>query len=276
MDRQRLVTQLREHGLGRVAQRLGAMAEDCLRLVSEPLGDDDIAVGQSKLGGSPDLPVDLPWPTWNEVPLAFVGQIATDGLGGFACASALPGNTVLSFFYHPDQATWGFDPKDRGSWRVLSFASKQPLQRRHSPLLSYRSCALSVIEVVRLPDPASQLVQGLALTAEEEEGYSDFYGLDDDYEHQLLGHPKIIQNDMTLECQLASNGIYCGTPEAYQDKRVIELAPGAADWRLLLQVSSDDKADMMWGDVGCLYFWITKVALANHDFGGVWMILQCH
>jgi uncharacterized protein YwqG len=29
-----------------------------------------------------------------------------------------------------------------------------------------------------------------------------------------------------------------------------------ANWRLLLQLDTDDAAGMKWGDVGTLYFWI--------------------
>ena len=63
--------------------------------------------------------------------------------------------------------------------------------------------------------------------------------------HRLLGHPDPVQGDMQLECQLASNGIDCGDAGGYRDPRVPALRPGAADWRLLLQIDSDDAAGMM-------------------------------
>ena len=40
----------------------------------------------------------------------------------------------------------------------------------------------------------------------------------------------------------------------------------AADWRLLLQLDTDDEASMMWGDLGRLYFWITGDALRRRAF----------
>jgi uncharacterized protein YwqG len=42
-----------------------------------------------------------------------------------------------------------------------------------------------------------------------------------------------------------------GEPFDWNDPSV---ASAAADWQLLLQVASDDDADMMWGDVGQLYY----------------------
>jgi uncharacterized protein YwqG len=81
---------------------------------------------------------------------------------------------------------------------------------------------------------------------------------------------------MDLECQLVSHGVYCGDESGYKSPRRAELENGKADWLLLLQLDSDDDADMMWGDAGRLYFWINKNDLARRDFSKVWMILQCY
>jgi len=93
--------------------------------------------------------------------------------------------------------------------------------------------------------------------------------------HRLLGHPDPIQGDMQLECQLASNGIYVGDPAGYTDPRAAALRPRATEWRLLFQVDSEDAADMMWGDVGRLYYWIRDADLRASNFDNCWMILQC-
>lgn len=80
---------------------------------------------------------------------------------------------------------------------------------------------------------------------------------------------------MYEECQLAANGIYCGSPEGRQDPRVPVLMEGADQWKLLVQVDSDDGAGMMWGDMGRLYFWIRREDPAEARFDRVWMVLQC-
>lgn len=33
--------------------------------------------------------------------------------------------------------------------------------------------------------------------------------------------------------------------------------------------------NMMWGDVGRIYFWIREQDLKNFDFDKTWLILQC-
>ncbi len=66
-------------------------------------------------------------------------------------------------------------------------------------------------------------------------------------QHRLLGHAQVIQNPMELKCQLASNGVYCGTPEDYRSERAKQLEAGAADWRLLLQIDTDEPGPgWMW------------------------------
>jgi uncharacterized protein YwqG len=80
---------------------------------------------------------------------------------------------------------------------------------------------------------------------------------------------------MDLECQLVSNGLYCGDESGYNDARAKLLEENRSDWVLLLQIDSDDFCEMMWGDCGMLYFWIRKEDLAARNFDDVWMILQC-
>lgn len=91
----------------------------------------------------------------------------------------------------------------------------------------------------------------------------------------MFGWPDLVQNPMQLECQLTSSGIYTGNPAGYRHPRAAELAPGAADWLLLLQLDSDDEIGWMWGDVGTIYYWIRRQDLAAARFDQVWMIFQC-
>jgi uncharacterized protein YwqG len=99
---------------------------------------------------------------------------------------------------------------------------------------------------------------------------------EDMHHHQMLGFPSPVQNDdMELECQLASNGIYVGNPEGYRDPRVPELKRGSDEWKLLLQLDTDDDTGWMWGDAGTLYFWVRERDAREGDFSKVWMIFQC-
>jgi uncharacterized protein YwqG len=93
--------------------------------------------------------------------------------------------------------------------------------------------------------------------------------------HQLRGAPAEVQHGLFHECQLASNGVDCGSPEDAQTPRAIELAPGAKDWRLLLQIDSDDDGPAwMWGDTGRLYYCLHRDDLAARRFDRSWCVQQ--
>jgi uncharacterized protein YwqG len=53
-------------------------------------------------------------------------------------------------------------------------------------------------------------------------------------------------------------------------------ASAPADWRLLLQLDTDDDAGMMWGDTGRLYFWVREQDARAGDFSKTWLVLQCY
>ena len=56
---------------------------------------------------------------------------------------------------------------------------------------------------------------------------------------------------MRLECQLVTNGIYCGWPSGYKDPRRAELEKGVPDWQLLAQFdSSEARLGWMGADMG--------------------------
>jgi uncharacterized protein YwqG len=56
---------------------------------------------------------------------------------------------------------------------------------------------------------------------------------------------------------------------------VAALESGASNWRLLLQLDTDDDLGVMWGDCGTLYYWVEEQASRSGHFSNVWLILQC-
>jgi uncharacterized protein YwqG len=81
---------------------------------------------------------------------------------------------------------------------------------------------------------------------------------------------------MRLECQLVTNGIYCGDAFGYKGPRVALLEPGAVDWQLLLQIDSDEyRLGWVWGDAGRLYFWARNQEIEAAEFDGSWALHQC-
>ena len=71
---------------------------------------------------------------------------------------------------------------------------------------------------------------------------------DDGNANKLLGYSDNIQGEMELECELVTNGLYCGNASGYTDPKRKMLEPNAKKWRLLLQIDSNEENGMMWGD----------------------------
>jgi len=137
-------------------------------------------------------------------------------------------------------------------------------------------CAkLSFYNQFELPDYYSNYGEEFELSEEERDKYWDLCDLEEMTINKILGHSNNIQGEMELECELVTNGIYCGSPEGYKSEKAKELAKNYKHWNLLLQIDSNDEANMMWGDVGRIYLWITDEDLKNKNFENSWLILQC-
>jgi uncharacterized protein YwqG len=285
MNKEELKTKLDKAGLARVSNQLLSLAKMSIRFTSSKSNDKGIPIGGSKIGGYPDLPFGFSYPKWKNVPLAFLAQINLAEISGFNASSDLPSSGFLSFFYNAAQETWGFDPKDKGSWQVYYFADLNAIQRIEFPNDlpdegSYLPCSLSFFEELTLPPWESIVIENLNLTREEMDVYvelpDNILSSRSGLINRILGYPEQIQGDMQIECQMVSNGIYYGDTKVHEHPRYKELKPGSIDWVLLLQLDSEeDNAQMIWGDVGRVYFWIHKKSLANREFDKVWFQLQC-
>ncbi len=238
----------------------------------------------SKIGGLPNLPDALAWPQWKGKSLAFLCQLDLADLPSAPGLPELPRTGCLYFFYDQEQSTWGFDPKDQGSWQVLYVPDqvRDCPPREAPPGLEenclYREKPVTFSLVQLYPDWQDSRVQSLGLADRQVEEYLTLRDsvFADQPAHHLFGYPSPIQdNDMDLECQLVTHGLYCGDDVAYHDGRKSKLEPGRTDWTLLLQLDTDDDTRMRWGDCGMLYFWIRKDDLKAGRFADCWMILQC-
>jgi len=240
--------------------------------------------GKSKIGGLPSLPDAIPWPEWKSKSLSFLCQIDLGEIPENCDRQGLPTTGMLYFFYNQEQETWGFDPKDIGSWRVI-YSTKSPevndIRAAPSDLSKdfvYAERTISFFPIQTYPDWQDRRVYALELSDIQSDQYIDicYKVFGEAPAHHLFGHPTPIQgNEMDLECQLVSNGIYGGDASGYQNPKTKELESGRVDWILLFQLDTDDDAKMMWGDSGMLYFWIRKQDLEKGQFDKCWMILQC-
>ena len=237
----------------------------------------------SHLGGLPRLPDGVAWPVRNGMRMGFLARLSLAELHRAHPISWVPAQGALLFFYDWDEQPWGFDPKDRGGWMVLHVPDlPEPLpsgERSYAEegdALPHCNVHFAPVEV--FPSYSRGPVHRLELTDEEFYEYCSivdevFHGSP---KHQISGFPSPVQaDDMELECQLVANGLYCGDGSGYDDPRVKDLRSGAANWRLLLQLDSDDELNVMWGDMGMIYFWVEEDKASRGDFSNTWLVLQC-
>lgn len=241
--------------------------------------DNKIKIGQSKIGGKPDLLATSAWPITNDnKSLSFIGQLNCAELKSFDVDNLLPNEGLLSFFYCSEQEAWGFDPKDADRFNVIYTDSIDNLERIDYPkdleeFSIFQPNELKFASSLSLPGWEHDSIEGV-LSDDQIDNYIDINcGAD----NQIFGYANCIQGPMELECQLVTNGLYCGDSSGYEDPKIKEVESGKEDWILLLQIDSEEEnAGMMWGDSGKLYYWIKKQDLKDKNFDKSWFVLQCY
>jgi uncharacterized protein YwqG len=269
-------------GLARYAPAVAKMVRPAVQLKTRKVPASALAIGQSRIGGVPDLPARFQWPTYQGKHLAFIAQINLADVARVMPDGPLPQKGQLWFFYAWDQEHWGFDPKDAGS-AVVHYEADAKLARRALPgdipeEGRFASCAVGFRAYDDIPDgsddrvlPSNADEPTLLHYIEVRTRVASTTGTS----HKLLGHPEPVQNPMEIECAAVTNGIYFGDAKADESPRYRQADATKYDWRLLMQVDSDDDADMMWGDSGMIYFWIRDQDLRARRFDKTWMLLQC-
>jgi hypothetical protein len=237
-------------------------AQPCVRIM--PGGS-----GRSRLGGEPDL--SGPWPRMNGAALAFVAQIDLAEVRSADGPEWLPAEGRLMFFYSFEHLPWGAYPEDLGA-AVAIYETSPPIRRAAPDDLHidarFRGYDIGFAPSVSYP---SEDRVGIESGIESGLSHADYRAFRDRViplspqapSHQIGGFPDLVQWDtMEGECEKIAEQL------GWSD------GSGAADWRLLLQVDTDEEADMMWADVGEIYFWVREADARAGDFSKVWMILQ--
>lgn len=267
-----LLSTIRRHGVERFSDILGGLALRSIRLRSKAPGSH--MPGTSRIGGLPDLPVEVEWPH-AERPLAFLAQVNLSEIAPLDPTGLLPKHGIL-YFFADDEEPWGFEPADSNHWRVIyretvptTGPTVAPADLAPESLL--KESGLTFESEWTLPPYESPMTDGLEMTDEEEEAYLEADG--EEPIHRLFGHPQQVQGFVPYEIAMATSGVFNGSwdsPEAEKARATYD------EWVLLLQLDSDWETNgMMWGDVGRLYFYIRKEDLAKRCFDRVWLMMQC-
>ena len=227
--------------------------------------------GRSRLGGLPDVPETFAWPVWEDAELRLIAQVALDELP----ESELPRSGSLLVFYALDRAPSGLALDDGGACRIVHVGD-QPTTRaqraEHLPELPVTaSPELMLPDVPPFDaeawdlDAWSELRERLAglQGVELEERVERYHAL-----HRLLGYPDTFAGGMELDAELLESGIDFEA-EPYAHLQYDDLAPAAAEWRLLLQLSNDDELGVALGYLDRVFVWIRDEDLRAGRFDRV-------
>lgn len=268
---------LQEVGLDRLAAAIESRSQPSLHLIAGKRGSQSVG----RLGGRPNMPKEVKWPTWLDgQPLSFVAQFDLAILPKLQ-ELPLPGKGSLFFFYDAVNQPWGYDPKEAGCCKVIycpSRLSENSPRRPHVDLdeeARFKPIALTASVETSLPSTNDTLFRELHITQQEFDTYLKLVDPLRSPVYRIGGHANEIQGDVRLQAQLVSNGIDCGDSNGYVQGRKKGLNAGASDWRLLLQVDSEERTGMYWGESGRIYFLIRHEDLRHRRFDKVWLILQC-
>jgi hypothetical protein len=254
-----------------VAQRwLGLLRPAVRRL--QPHGGAPVV---ARLGGSPRLPADTPWPTWEgHGPLSFIGELDLAALASLDVDLDLPLPTAgrLAFFFfdgaYDDHTSvvGSWDPDSLAGARVLHLSEDGEVRAAPDRVPVFAERLLTARQVTTAPTwehPA--LRRAFGRPGEDHaswmrhpvnaEPFTDAVDAvrGDPPRHQVGGWADAVQGPVELE--VAHAALRLG--DDWDDPR---LGGEAERWTLLLQVDSD--GDMEWGDVGTLYWLVREDDLA--------------
>ena len=117
-----LKKQFDAHHLSNYWDYFNKESREAIALNILPAKAEDFKLGQSKLGGQPDLPKNVDWFTDNQgKPLSFIAQINLAELVDFKTTDALPTKGILYFFYDTWSDAYGLDIKDKDGFKVFYY-----------------------------------------------------------------------------------------------------------------------------------------------------------
>ncbi|RBW68178.1 YwqG family protein [Bacillus taeanensis] len=251
---------IKKHGLEHVKDDILDGVFSCIAV--KPERAEHLPLGASKMGGVPDLPQGEDYPMYKGKPLHFIGQFNLKEIAELNIKTEIPKEGMLYFFYYDDwedeeiEGVWG-EKEQKDGWRVIYYnGDNSALEPRDQGIHTYPQCKINFEVVDRLP----------FMDFDDDDDFDRYDELSSDLLpnegtiHQIEGYPHAVQGEVFEEC-----GGYA------------EKSENEEDWTLLFQVDSDEEnLEMMWGDVGMLYFCILTEDLKNRRFEEAWCVMQCH
>jgi len=206
----------------------------------EPKVDESASLAscESKFGGLPYAEAGDAWPSCPgcKKELTFVSQLLDEGE-----------QQLFVFYYCHECFPWGDGKEEDGQWLVKLYQAPSlekmvEIRRSSDDEFAPKPCTLIPSSVDVLPDwdgldSVSEEAGNLCSKLNDEDPWEEYeeaverVGCLTDYATLLGGYPRFVQGEITHHCP------QCNT-----------------EMEFYAQLDSEDKADVMWGDAGLVYF----------------------
>jgi len=200
-------------------------------------------VGATRVGGEPDLPIDVDWPEGDGGPLLFVMQVRLTDVTRFDLEELLPSNGHLSLF----------SDRTIDDVRVLYFPPGELVRHAWVPVDDepFAACDVEVLPELQVP-PASSRFLGL-------EGGDATLGLPADAFQRYWEQVWLVARGQARPGGAGEAGIHQLLGYAAGDNS----GEQGLDEEVLIAYDSDDRAGMEWGAVQCIWTIVTREALVG-------------
>jgi len=276
-DENSLIDRLIElHGLQDSRNEIYQLSRRALLLRTKKTSEAKIPACSTKIGGRPDLPEGAEWPAFADgKPLAFLAQFDLSEIARIgAPIQGFPELGHLTFF-----SAWGWldeesgeplTPDDSGveqlGWTaILHVQPGSILARRKAPpgTNSFEPASVQTIPILSFPNHRAE--PPLAAMTWSDDKYDRFDAMQSDFRSIQMGH-LLGNGDSLASChQLGGYAIF-------QQQYPEELH--GSQRAMLLQIGTDGKLGMEWGDGGELTFYADAKGLSMGRFEQIWGTCQ--
>jgi len=245
---------------------------------TKKLSSDNLKIGKSKIGGKPDMPENIDWPTLNNSPLIFCAQYNVAEMKKYDTENLLPKEGMFYIFLGINEEWNGFSIDENVS-KIFFIENLENLERKEYPESLNEDNKIDPAEIVyfeRLTLPDDENYKLLYFNEKYEDFYFYFYQETDEfltenlYEpfdsmHQILGEDRSIQSSVVYD--FAKNELNIKNDEEHVEKWN-DIFEYSKSYKLLIQLDCMDSNTNLnkFGGTGVFYIGLKEEELKKMKF----------
>ena len=266
-------------------EKIIKLIKPAIGISTKKLQSDNLKIGNSKIGGKPDLPKNISWPKLNDSHLVFCAQYNVSELEKFDVENLLPKKGIFHIFIGINEEWNEFSMKQNDT-KIFFTENTENLERKEYP---------TSFNLERMVEPA-EIEYFESITIPDDENYKLFY-FNDKYEdfyfhfyqdteeyiaeelnsftdnmHQILGEDRSVQSSVVYEFSRNELNI---TDEDYAEKWN-EILENSKTFTNLIQLDCMDSNTNLskFGGSGVFYIGLKTKELQDKNFNNLIISFQ--